>query len=144
MGLYVNPSMSWRLKTTTICPSLTRGSPAACRFSAQAGWAGVKLTWTRCSVSHAYPPAHLTPLHRNEEMAAPALPIQEAPEMAAALMPSPNRRYRYKPTPEGGLVRHGYHGHAIYVIQPVTQPHRPVFQEEGPSPMDWLESNYAG
>ena len=58
--------------------------------------------------------------------------------------PSPNRRYRYKPTPEGGLVRHGYHGHAVYVIQPVTQPHRPVFQEEGPSPMDWLEPNYAG
>ena len=58
--------------------------------------------------------------------------------------PSPNRRYRYKPTPEGGLVRHGYHGYAVYVIQPVTQPHRPVFQEEGPSPMDWLQSNYAG
>jgi hypothetical protein len=26
-----------RLKTTTICPSLTRGSPGACRFRARAG-----------------------------------------------------------------------------------------------------------
>ena len=73
-------------KTTTIRPSLTQGSPGACRFSARAGWAGVMLTQTRCSISHAHPPTHLAPLHRNEEMAAPALAIQVALEMAAALI----------------------------------------------------------
>lgn len=32
-----------------------------------------------------HPPAQLTPLHRNEEMAALALAIQEVPQMAAAV-----------------------------------------------------------
>jgi hypothetical protein len=41
----------------------------------------------------------------------------------------------------GRLIRHGYRGPAVHVIQPVTQP---VFREGGPSPMDWLESNATG
>ena len=44
-----------------------------------------------CYISHAHPPAHLTSLHWNEEMAAPALTIQEAPEMAAAVIPKKER-----------------------------------------------------
>lgn len=44
---------------TLICPSLTRSSPGACRFSARPGS-------TRCSVSHAYFPVYPIFFHKRE------------------------------------------------------------------------------